>query len=141
MNPRHRDDDMDTYAVRLPRWPILVRLLGRDPLVRTTDRVEALVSVLTVVVTLLAVPIAAAIGTELYDTRRHAYAAGVPTTTNGAAVEAVTIAFLLWVGFAAAAASLITLTRAVCQRIRFDGWQHAVDSLVGSGDGRTTNQP
>ena len=69
-----RQPTMDTYAVRLPRWPILQRLLGRDPLVRTTDRVEALVSVLTVVVTLLAAPIAAAIGTEVYDSRRDVYA-------------------------------------------------------------------
>ena len=60
--------------MRLPRWPILLRLLGRDPLVRTTDRIEALVSVLTVVVSLLAAPIAAAVGTEVYDSRRDIYA-------------------------------------------------------------------
>ncbi len=67
---------MDSYNVRLPRWPraTLLRLLGRDPLVRTTDRIEALVSVLTVVVTLLAAPIAAAIGTQVYDSRRDIYA-------------------------------------------------------------------
>ena len=65
---------MDTYTVRLPRWPILLRLLGRDPLVRTTDRIQALVSVLTVVVTLLAAPIAAAIGTAVHDSRRDVYA-------------------------------------------------------------------
>ena len=34
---------MDTFTVRLPRWPVLLRLLGRDPLVRTTDRIQALV--------------------------------------------------------------------------------------------------
>ena len=44
---------MDTFTVRLPRWPILLRLLGRDPLVRTTDRIEALVLVMAVVVSLL----------------------------------------------------------------------------------------
>ena len=37
---------MDTLTLRLPRWPVLLRLLGRDPLVRTTDRIEALVLVL-----------------------------------------------------------------------------------------------
>ena len=35
---------MDAFTLRLPRWPVLLRLLGRDPLVRTTDRIEALVS-------------------------------------------------------------------------------------------------
>jgi hypothetical protein len=65
---------MDTFTVRLPRWPILLRLLGRDPLVRTTDRIEALVFVLAVVVSLLAAPIAATVGTAVYDSSRHIYA-------------------------------------------------------------------
>ena len=65
---------MDTFTVRLPRWPILLRLLGRDPLVRTTDRIEALVLVLAVVVSLLAAPITAAVGTAVYDSRRDVYA-------------------------------------------------------------------
>ena len=65
---------MDTFTVRLPRWPILLRLTGRDPLVRTTDRIEALVFVLAVVVSLLAAPIAAAVGTAVYDSSRHIYA-------------------------------------------------------------------
>jgi len=65
---------MDTFTVRLPRWPIVLRLLGRDPLVRTTDRIEALVFVLAVVVSLLAAPIAAAVGTAVYDSSRHIYA-------------------------------------------------------------------
>ena len=64
----------DTFTVRLPRWPILLRLLGRDPLVRTTDRIEALVFVLAVVVALLAAPITAAAGTAVYDSSRHIYA-------------------------------------------------------------------
>ena len=199
---RAEEAAMDTYTVRLPRWPILLRLLGRDPLVRTTDRVEALVSVLIVVVTLLAAPIAAAIGTEVYDSRRDVHAAqalpshtvtatvtdvpaaeqdlgtdmitaqarwsaaGVehsgaveaqstveagdsveiwvdhdglqvpaPIPTSRAAVEAVTVALVSWVGFATAAAALFTLTRAVCNRIRSTGWQHALDSLVDPGDG------
>src|SRR6476469_8095277 len=65
---------MDTFTLRLPRWPVLLRLAGRDPLVRTTDRIEALVVVLAVVVSLLAIPIAAAVGTAVYDSRRQAYA-------------------------------------------------------------------
>src|SRR4051812_17830613 len=65
---------MNTFTVRLPRWPVLLRLAGRDPLVRTTDRIEALVVVLAVVVSLLAIPIAAAVGTAVYDARRQTYA-------------------------------------------------------------------
>jgi hypothetical protein len=196
------DAAMDTYSVRVPRWPILLRLLGRDPLVRITDRVQALVSVLTVVVTLLAAPIAAAVGTEVYDSRRDVYseqvssrdavtatvtdvpvpqqildtnmitvearwsAAGTkhtgtvrapstveagdpieiwvddngaqvpaPSPTTRAAVEAVTVALMIWTGFAAAAASLFTLARVACDRIRSIGWQRDIDAMVGNGDG------
>jgi hypothetical protein len=64
---------MDTFTLRLPRWPILLRLLGRCPLVRTTDRIEALVFVLAVAVTLLAAPITAAVGTAVFDSSRHVY--------------------------------------------------------------------
>ncbi len=65
---------LDTFTVRLPRWPVLLRLSGRDPLVRRTDRIEALVLVLAVVVALVAAPIAAAVGTEVYDSRGNFYA-------------------------------------------------------------------
>ncbi|MFL6081988.1 MAG: hypothetical protein ACJ74F_02030 [Mycobacterium sp.] len=193
---------MNTFTVRLPRWPVLLRLAGRDPLVRTTDRIEALVVVLAVVVSLLAIPIAAAVGTAVYDARRQTYAeqadtlhtvpatvtdvpaspqilrtgtttvparwtaAGAehtaavkapstaktgdtveiwvdhngeqtpaPTPTTRAAVEAVTGVLVIWVSVAAIATTLSTLTRAVCDRIRFAGWQHDLDSLIGHGDG------
>jgi hypothetical protein len=199
---------MDTFTLRLPRWPILLRLLGRDPLVRTTDRIEALVLVLAVVVSLLAAPITAAVGTAVYDSSRHIYAeqadtrhtvaatvtdvpasqqilrtgtttvaarwsaAGAehtgavkapsttktgdlieiwadnngaqvpaPTPTTRAAWEAVTGTLVIWISVAATAATLFTVTRAVCDRIRFTGWQHDLDSLVDNGDGRATNQP
>ncbi len=193
---------MDAFTVRLPRWPVLLRLLGRDPLVRTTDRIEALVVVLAVAVSLLAIPIAAAVGTAVYDSRRQAYAeqtdtrhtvaatvtdvpasqqilrtgtttvparwtaagaeytgaveaqsttktgdtveiwvddngvqVSAPTPTTRAAVEAATGALVIWISVAAIAATLSTLTRAVCDRIRSTGWQHDLDSLVGNGDG------
>jgi hypothetical protein len=193
---------MNTFTVRLPRWPILLRLRGRDPLVRTTDRIEALALALAVVVSLLAVPIAAAVGTAVHDSRRHIYAeqthtrhtvaatvtdvpasqqilrtgtttvparwtAGgaehtgavkaqstaktgdtveiwvdnngaqvpAPTSTTRAAVEAATGALVIWISVAATAATLVTVTRAVCDRIRLTGWQHDLDSLVGNGDG------
>ena len=64
---------MDTFTVRSPRW-LVVRLFGRNPLIRISDRIEALVLVLTVVVSLLAAPIAAAVGTAVHDSRSHLYA-------------------------------------------------------------------
>ena len=64
---------MDTlFVARLPRWSIA--LFGRNPLVRTSDWVEALVLVLTVFVSLLAVPIACAVGTAVHDSHQQLYA-------------------------------------------------------------------
>jgi hypothetical protein len=50
-------------------------------------------------------------------------------------VDAVTGALVIWISVAAIAATLFTVTRAVCDRIRLTGWQHDLDSLVGNGDG------
>jgi hypothetical protein len=58
-----------------------------------------------------------------------------PAPTSRAATEAALGALVIWMSVAAIAATLITVTRAVCDRIRFAGWQHALDSLVGHGDG------
>lgn len=192
---------MDTFTMRLPRWPVLLRLGGRDPLVRATDRIEALVFVLAVVVSLLAIPITAAIGTAVYDSRhnyaeqahtRHTVAATVtdvpasqqllrtdtttvsarwtaagaehtgtvtaqssakagdtvdiwvdnngaqvpaPAPTTNAAAEAAMGAVVIWICVAAIAATLFTLTRTVCDRIRFTRWQHDLDNMVGNSDG------
>ena len=57
---------MDTFFVaRLPKWSLV--LFGNNPLVRISDWVEALVVVSTVLVSLLAVPIACAVGTAVHD--------------------------------------------------------------------------
>ena len=73
---RHRSDKAavsDTFTVRLPRWRF-AWLFGRNPLIRAGDRVEALVMVLAVMMALVAVPIAAAVGTAVYDSRSRLYA-------------------------------------------------------------------
>lgn len=67
------DEAFETFTVRLPRWPVL-GLLRRNPLLRATDRVEALVVAVAVLVALLAVPVAAAVGTAVHDSRRDVYA-------------------------------------------------------------------
>jgi hypothetical protein len=70
------DDDaaMDIFSVRLPPWPFVQRLFGRNPLIRLSDRVEALVVVLAVVMALMVAPIAAAAGTAIYESRSNVYA-------------------------------------------------------------------
>jgi hypothetical protein len=64
---------METFTVPLPRR-LFARLFGRNPLIRTTDRVEALIVVLAVAVSLIAVPFSAAVGTAVYDSRSRLYA-------------------------------------------------------------------
>jgi hypothetical protein len=64
---------MQTFTIGLGRgwW---VRLLGRNPLVRTSDRIEVMVLALAVLLTVVAVPIAGAIGTFVYDAHTRVYA-------------------------------------------------------------------
>jgi hypothetical protein len=60
------DDAFDTFTVGLPRrFP----RFGWNPLVRNNDRIQALVVVLAVVLTLVAIPIAAAVGKAVYESR------------------------------------------------------------------------
>ncbi|MCV7378488.1 hypothetical protein BST11_10975 [Mycobacterium alsense] len=72
-SPRPEHAAMETFTVPLPRR-LFRRLFGRSPLIRASDRVEALVLVLAVAVSLLTVPIAAAVGTATYDARSRLYA-------------------------------------------------------------------
>jgi hypothetical protein len=63
------DAALETLPVRLPRS--VFGLFRRNPLLRASDRVEALVVALAVMVSLLA----AAVGTAVHDSRRDVYAA------------------------------------------------------------------
>jgi hypothetical protein len=67
------DEAFETFAIGLPRWPIF-ELFRRNPLLRATDRIEALATAVAVMVSLLAIPVAAAIGTAVHDSQRDAYA-------------------------------------------------------------------
>jgi len=64
---RRSDDEvvMDTFTARL---------FGRNTLTRTSDRVQAMLFVFAVVVSLISVPIAAAVGTAVHDSRSRVYA-------------------------------------------------------------------
>jgi hypothetical protein len=64
---------METFAIGLGnRW--WIRALGRNPLVRRSDRIEALVLCLAAVLTVVSIPIAGAIGTFVYEDRTRLYA-------------------------------------------------------------------
>lgn len=64
---------METFTLDPHRW-WLARLLGRNPLLRTADRIEVLVIVCAVMVSLLAIPVAGAVGTATYDAHHRLYA-------------------------------------------------------------------
>jgi hypothetical protein len=55
---------METFTLA-PVGGWIVRAFGRNPLVRTSDRIEALLLILAVAVALAAAPIAGAIGTAV----------------------------------------------------------------------------
>jgi hypothetical protein len=71
---------MDTYTLRLPRWP---RPAGnRNPLQPAGDRIDRIVVILAIVLTLLAVPVAAGVGTAVHDANRELYAQQAITRQN-----------------------------------------------------------
>ncbi len=80
MTDPRRQSEMDTYTVRLPRW---TRPPGdRNPLKPATDRIDSIVAVLAIVVALLAVPVAAGVGTAVYDSNRQVYVQQAQTRQN-----------------------------------------------------------
>jgi hypothetical protein len=83
---------MDTFTLNVGRSWIL-RALGRNPLVRFSDRVEAVVLVLVFVAALVVTPVAGAIGTAVYETRARLYAEEAQTrhTVAATAIEDSTV--------------------------------------------------
>jgi hypothetical protein len=86
---------MQAFIFGPTRWRT-IRAFGTNPLVRISDRIEAIVVVSALAVSLLAAPIAGAIGTAVYDARSRIYAdeahnrrpisATVTTTRRGVTV-------------------------------------------------------
>lgn len=64
---------MQTFTIGLgrSRW---IRVWGSNPLVRRSDRLEAIVVFLAALIVIVSVPFAAAIGTSVHDTRSRLYA-------------------------------------------------------------------
>lgn len=116
---------MTTFRLGLPSWPVFTFLRGGDPMVRRTDRVEAVVLLLAAFVSVAAVPIALAVSTAVYD-------------GSGAVFGAVIAGGLLWAFVAGAAISLFLVTRALCNQVRSANWEHGLERLVnGEGQPRT----
>ncbi|MBV5242285.1 hypothetical protein KUF57_01870 [Mycolicibacterium sp. PAM1] len=106
----------------VPRWPLLARLRGRHALVRAVDRVEAAVLVLAFFVSLIALPVAGAVGTAAYDALSHRH-------TGSAATQAATGGVLIWAGTTVAAVALFIVTRALCDRVRQSRWDKGLHDL------------
>ncbi len=75
---------MQTFSTRPGRgW--LTRLFGRNPLVRASDRIEALTLILGIALVLVAAPVAGAVGTAVYSSRAAVYEQQVRTRHTVAA--------------------------------------------------------
>lgn len=98
---------METFTID-PRCWRLARLVGRNPLLRRTDRLEALL-LLVVLASLLLIPAAAIVGAEVLDARDHQYAAQaqvrhpVTATVTGATHDPNSEGIVVHVRWAAAA--------------------------------------
>lgn len=80
---------MQDFIFGATRWRV-IRAFGRNPLVRVSDRIEAMVVVSAVAVSLLATPVAGAIGTAVYDARSRTYAEEVQTRRSQNAIVSAT---------------------------------------------------
>jgi hypothetical protein len=63
---------MESFLIRPMTWPVL-RVFSRSPLMRTTDRVEAAVAALAVLLVVIAAACAGVIGTMIHDTETQNY--------------------------------------------------------------------
>lgn len=68
-----------------PRCWWIVRCFGRNSLIRLSDRVEALVVMFAIIASLVAAPVAGAVGTAVYGARHQLYAEQAQALHPGAA--------------------------------------------------------
>jgi hypothetical protein len=64
---------VQTFTLDVRHWRV-ARVFGHNPLLRWTDRIEAAVTVFVIIGSLLAVPVAGAVGTAIYSDHHHLYA-------------------------------------------------------------------
>ena len=63
---------METFTLDPRCWQI-ARVFGRNPLLRRTDRIEALVILVAIVASLVAIPVAGVLGAAVYGARDRLY--------------------------------------------------------------------
>lgn len=63
---------MQSFVIRPMTWPVF-RLFSRNPLVRTSDRIETAVGTLAVVVVVIATAFAGVFGTLIHDSQAQKY--------------------------------------------------------------------
>jgi hypothetical protein len=63
---------MESFVFRPMTWPVL-RLFSRNPLIRTTDRIETAVIMLAVLLVVIAAACAGILGTVIHDTEAQNY--------------------------------------------------------------------
>jgi hypothetical protein len=71
-NTHRREVDMERFVIRPTTWPVL-RLLSRNPLMRTSDYIEAAVTAVAGLLVLIAIPCAGIVGTMIHDARAQTY--------------------------------------------------------------------
>ena len=64
---------MLTFTINPGRW-MIARIAGRNPLLRRSDRIEALVVVLAIFMSLLGASVAGVVGTAVHDARGRLFA-------------------------------------------------------------------
>jgi hypothetical protein len=69
---------MQSFAIRPMTWPVL-RLFSRNPLIRTSDRVQAAVVTLAVLLVVIAAACAGILGTIIHDTEARNFLQQVQT--------------------------------------------------------------
>lgn len=79
---------MDSFIIRPTTWPIL-RVFSRNPLIRRSDRIDAAVTPLAVLLVIIAIACAGVLGTCAHDveSRRYLEEAKTRHTITAAAVE------------------------------------------------------
>ncbi|OBH92347.1 hypothetical protein [Mycobacterium sp. E2733] len=96
---------METFTFDPSRWRV-ARVFGRNPLLRRADRIESLVMLVALVMSLIAVPVAGVLGAVTFDARDRVYTREaherhrVPATVVDALVEdlGVTVVQAKWSG-------------------------------------------
>jgi hypothetical protein len=95
---------MESFVIRPMTWPVL-RLFSRNPLMRTSDRIEAAVATLAGLLVVVAAACAGVIGTMIHDTEtqnyleqartRHALVANAVDDSKPAASPGTTVSTVL----------------------------------------------